>query len=758
VTFYAHSHHSQPAPGDRWQLMSSHLQNVAALAVSNAKGICSSNEAFAASVQLAALLHDLGKYRPEFQQKLRGIPVSRERTYHKQAGGAKAWDLQDFPAAFAIIGHHGGLPNRAAVQDAVSSPCGKDVADAVWHLAAAEVPALASLTRCHPSEMSLTVEVWTRMLFSCLVDADWTDTGNHERQASGLSEEPAAARFEPDIWLDRLLQTVKAKSETCSQPRVKLARQAVLDACLIAAAQPPGLFSLTVPTGGGKTLAGLAFALKHAMAHNLRRIIYVAPYLTILEQNEGAIRTSLQLTSDSPALFAHHSLADPASAADADEPFTDVSLRRSENWDAPIIVTTSVQFFESLFSNRTSRCRKLHNIPRSVVILDECQSLPPDVVGPTCSMLRQLATEWRTTILLCTATQPAFDHQLLRDDERLRATEIIPDAAALFQQLKRVTLKWPAAPDHTITWDELAAQMKSVSSDLARNGRTSPSALTIVNSRRAARELFKVLRESGEDEVFHLSTSMCPAHRSEVLTTVRNKLRERQRCFLVSTQLIEAGVDLDFPVVFREVAPLESIIQAAGRCNREGTLNEELGMQGGKVIVFRSAAALAEPQKYYPQDKWYKSGRSTLENNFLNAGRQPQIDSPTEIHEYFTRLYCSGSLDRHKIQDLRRRFSFVDVAETYRLINENGTTAVVATWEPRVAMVQSLLQAVSRDPSRANFRALAPYQINLKTPDLLKQSAFIAPISDRIQSLVWYGGYDNNFGFNPEQADALLLV
>lgn len=176
------------------------------------------------------------------------------------------------------------------------------------------------------------------------------------------------------------------------------------------------------------------------------------------------------------------------------------------------------------------------------------------------------------------------------------------------------------------------------------------------------------------------------------------------------------------------------------------------------MIVFRSVAALSEPQKYFPQDKWYKSGRATLENNFLNAGRQPQIDSPAEIHEYFTRLYCSGSLDRHKIQEFRRRFSFVDVAETYRLINENGTTAVVATWEPRASMVQSLLQAVSRDPCRANFRALAPYQINLKTPDLLRQSAFIAPISDRIQSLVWYGGYDKEFGFNPEQADALLLV
>ncbi len=759
MSFFAHTHDSQPQPGSKWQRLAVHLRNVAELAKQNAVGVSQSDNTLAASAWMAGLLHDLGKYRPKFQQMLLGVPVQKERTYHKQAGAAKACEFGDIPVAFAIAGHHGGLPNKADVEASIISANGRPVAKQVWSDACREIPELQALQPCKsPFADKLSADLLTRLIFSCLVDADWTDTGAHERQANGLPAEPPPAPFEADMWLAQLLKTLQSKASTCHETHVKDARHDVLNACLNAASLPTGVFSLTVPTGGGKTFASLAFALKHAATHKLRRIIYVAPYLTILEQNENAIRTALGLPDNSPALFAHHSLAEPTSATTTDAGQSDAAIRRAENWDAPLIVTTSVQFFESLFSNKTSRCRKLQNIARSVIILDECQSLPPDLVAPTCGMLRQFATDWNTTIVLCTATQPAFDHDQLSADEGLAATEIIPPSAGLFQRLKRVNLVWPTSCDAALDWNELARQMEQAAKSASVSRTISQAALTIVNSRRAARELFTVLRERFDDGVYHLSTSMCPAHRSSVLSDVRQRLRDGRHCFLVSTQLIEAGVDLDFPVVFRELAPLEAIIQAAGRCNREGALRDEGGLRHGKVFVFRSRAAVEEPRRYFPPDRWYQAGRSTLENHFLNAGRSPQIDSPTDIYEYFTRLYHSGSLDKHDIQNSRRNFNFADVADKYQLINQDGTSVIVATWESHREVVDDLVKAVRRDPSRANFRALVPYQLNLRAHELQKHRTSMAPISERIEQRVWYGPYDDDLGLNPEAADSLLLV
>ncbi len=759
MSFFAHTHDSQPQPGDKWQSLSAHLRNVAELAKQNACGVSKADGTLVNSAWIAGLLHDLGKYRPEFQQMLQGIPVQKEKTFHKQAGAAKACELRNFPVAFAIAGHHGGLPNKTDVEALIVSSNGQPVAKQVWSEACSEIMELKSLAPCEPQQMDmLQGDLLTRMIFSCLVDADWTDTGAHERHASGLPPEPAPAPFDAELWLDRLLQTLQAKAISCHETHVKDARREVLNACLDAAVLPHGVFSLTVPTGGGKTFASLAFALKHAATHKLRRVIYVAPYLTILEQNDTAIRAALGLPDDSASLFAHHSLAEPVSTNSTDAAQSDAASRRAENWDAPLIVTTSVQFFESLFSNKTSRCRKLQNIARSVIILDECQSLPPDLVAPTCGMLRQFATDWNTTIVLCTATQPAFNHDELATDERLSATEIIPPSAGLFQRLKRVDLVWPNSMDPALEWTDVARQMARVSESASKSHAVSPAALTVVNSRRAARELFTVLRERFDDGVFHLSTSMCPAHRSSVLAEVRQRLRERRRCFLVSTQLIEAGVDLDFPVVFRELAPLEAIIQAAGRCNREGALRNSAGLTHGQVIVFRSRAAVEEPRRYFPPDRWYLAGRSTLENHFLNAERLPQIDSPADIHEYFTRLYHSGSLDKHEVQNSRRNFNFADVADKYQLIKQDGTSVIAATWEPHRDLVDMLVKAVRRDPSRANFRALVPYQLNLRAHELHKHHTSMAPISDRIDQPVWYGPYDSHLGLNPEAADSLLLV
>ena len=758
MEFYAHTHESQPQPGSNWQLLSEHLRGVARLARENAQALMSDDANLAANAWMAGLLHDLGKFRPEFQQMLRGLPVQKERTYHKQAGAARAYEYRDIAAAFAIAGHHGGLPNRTDVEAAILSANGRDVANRVWADACRELPEMQSLTNVPLMLRDHAAELWIRFLFSCLVDADWRDTATHARLASGLAPEPPPVPLEAATWLQHLLQVLNAKAAQCAEQHMRTARADVLAACLKAAEEPVGIYSLTVPTGGGKTLASLAFALKHAMTHGLRRVIYVAPYLTILEQNEQAIRAALGLDPRTTALFAHHSPLDPLGDSSSESTQNDHGIRLAENWDAPLIVTTNVQFFESLFSNQTSRCRKLHNIARSVVILDECQTLPPDLVAPTCGMLRQLATDWKTTLVLCTATQPAFAHEQLTAAERLVAREIIPPHTNLFQRLKRVNLVWPGGNDAAMDWQELVHSIEQTAQSMKRTAATAPAALVVVNSRRAARELFTALKTRFSDGVYHLSTSMCPAHRTRTLESVRQRLLHRSRCFLVSTQLIEAGVDIDFPVVFRELAPLEAIIQAAGRCNREGCLKDQQGLTCGRVIVFRSRAAIEEPRRYFPSDRWYQAGRSTLENHFLQTGRLPQIDSPGDISEYYTRLYHSGSLDKTGIQNGRSNLKFADVAENYRLISEDGAAVTVATWQPFQDHVEELLQKVRRDPCRATLRALAPSQLNLRTHELREHRRSLAAISDRIDHLVWYGPYDDELGLNPEAADALLLI
>lgn len=753
MTFYAHSGR-KPDLSD-WQPLAAHLTNVARIAASFMRDAVSDEELVNLTFA-AGLLHDLGKYRPEFQHMLKGLHPPRNKTYHKQAGAAKASDLANAPVSFAIAGHHGGIPNRVELLEAIVSDNGRAVADQVWNVACADTPDFntLSLGSLNPKDV-LHFDLITRIIFSCLVDADWSDTGNHQRTSRGLPPELPQAQLDGERWLANVLASIEQKASACREAHIQQARASVLDACLTSAVGPQGVFSLTVPTGGGKTLAALAFALKHAIQHGLRRVIYVAPYLTILEQNEEAIRTALGFGENASEIFVHHSLADQRGDEDTESTDQNAAARRAENWDAPLIITTSIQFYESLFSNKPGRCRKLHNVARSVVILDECQTLPPKLVAPTCSMLKQIAEEFKTTVVLCTATQPAFDHDELQPNERLSAREIIPQSLNLFDRLKRVQITWPRAKEDAIDWPDLVAQMTNTDEKPGTNAGS--QSLCIVNSRRAAREIFEEFKKSTDDAIFHLSTSMCPAHRKVVLNEVRRRLRINLACHLVSTQLIEAGVDVDFPIVFRELGPLESIIQAAGRCNREGALRDANGRVTGRVTVFRSRRSIDEPRKYFPPDEWYKAGRSTLENHFLNAGRFPQIDQPDDVREYFKRLYHSGNLDQHGIQDCRRNLKFAEVAESYQLIDPNSIAAIVATWEPQSVEVERLLERLRRDNSRANFRALAPYQVNLRYYELREVVGSVAPVSDRLDTPVWYGRYDNDLGLNTDATDSLLV-
>ncbi len=735
-SFYAHS--GKLLGHSDWQLLHEHLKQVALGAADRAREACPTDIHLVAAAHAAGLLHDLGKYRPEFQQMLEKLPVPREQTYHKQAGAAKAFDGRNAPVAFAVAGHHGGMLGPAALKDLVAGPSGRPVAAAVWATAVSDCPPLGSLCLdCPaPGPNPLRLELFTRLVFSCLVDADWADTSAHARKANGLPPEPPAPRLDTACWLQRVLAYIRQRAADCIDERIARIRDDVLRACLVAADAGAGLFSLTVPTGGGKTLSGLAFALKHAGAHGLRRIIYVAPYLSILDQNARVLRAALNFGPDAPELFEHHSLAEPPGDQNREETSLAAAVRRAESWDAPVIVTTNVQFFESILSNRPGRCRKLHNIARSVVILDECQCLPPDLVAPTCCALGQLVEQLGCSIVLCTATQPAFDHADIR--ERLVGVrEIIPAGMELFRRLRRVHVDWPK-PESTLDCTTVAALM-----------RAKPAALCIVNTKRAARDVFTQLGPDDGD-AFHLSTAMCPAHRLMVLDAVQARLKAGQPCYLVSTQLIEAGVDVDFPYVMRELAPLESIIQSAGRCNREGLLKEADGSPGGKVVVFRSV------EDSMPSDRWYRAGRAVLEGSFLNNQREPRIDDPAVIREYFERLYRTGSLDQRGIQADRRMFEFSSVADKYRLIEDNGVPVAVASWEEKCEQVEELLQVVRLRPSRAAFRRLAPFQLNLRHYELVKLGAWAAEEAPGLW--VWRGGYDSKVGVTAEQPDKLFVV
>ncbi len=733
TTYYAHSGASDDCRD--WQPLAEHLRNVAEKA--RLRAVAARTAAFGLSeaALVAGLLHDLGKYRVEFQEYLhdcrdKGNPL----TFHKQAGAAKAlFHFNHAPIALAVMGHHGGIPDWTTLKADLKQLAGEPTAQIVWPYAIDDCPELAALAPGVPTLRGIHADLFTRVLFSCLVDADWTDTGEHDRKCKGLAVEPDPPALDPSARLAKVLSYIESRARQCPEQHIKNIRAQILDACLNRADDVPGVFSLTVPTGGGKTLAGLAFALKHAAKRDLRRIIYVAPYMSILEQNISVFREALGIGPDAADLFEHYSLAELPGDADGNETNREASVRRAENWDAPVIVTTNVQFFESLFSNKPGRCRKLHNIARSVVILDECQSLPPGLVAPTCCMLQQLVTDLGCSIVLCTATQPAFNHASLKTVERLDAREIIPGELDLFKDLKRVTLMWPQAGDMPLTWSNVAEQMQQ-----------EPSALCVVNTKKAARAIFDELKNRSTPGLYHLSTAMCPAHRREKLAAIRRLLAIGSPCFVVSTQLIEAGVDVDFPFLMRELAPLESIIQAAGRCNREGRI-----VEGGRVVVFRSA------EGKIPPDHWYKAGRDTLSTHFLARGYVPQIDDPAIIREYYGRLYFSGDLDGEGIQAMRQKFQFKQVAEAYRLIDNAGQPVVISKWTPFQNEIEELLVEIQRRPAKALFRRLARFQVNLFPHQILRASHLIH--EDPSGVVVWDGDYDDDTGIVEEIADSFIV-
>jgi CRISPR-associated endonuclease/helicase Cas3 len=516
---------------------------------------------------LAALWHDLGKYAAEFQAMisasdpeahLEGVPIgSRKRVNHSSAGAL--WAMQRFRGgrfgrllAYPIAGHHSGLPDwigeegRTGLKDRLAERSHLDRtlrANPPRAILEAPLPSTGIPDGADPG-------LWVRMFASALFDADFLDAEAFFDPAvsPARSDWPALGSLLPK--LDVHLARISAAAEPTP---VNCLRAEVLQACQASASHRPSLFSLTVPTGGGKTLSSLAFALEHARAHGLRRIVYAIPFTSIIEQTARVFREAV----GTDAVLEHHSALGPLPEAE-----TARSRLAGENWDAPLIVTTTVQLFESLFANRTSQLRKLHNLAASVLVLDEAQALSPGVLRPVTAVLDQLVKHYHCSIVLCTATQPALG-KVFRDLPP--PLEIAPDPPALFRALDRVDIAMPA-PNERRNWDEIAAEIGN-----ARQ------ALAIVNARRDFRSLHARLPAGA----IHLSTWQCAAHRALLFRQIRRRLAAGDALRVVSTSLVEAGVDLDFPVVFRAMTGLDSLAQAAGRCNRNGRLEK------GRFVVFR---------------------------------------------------------------------------------------------------------------------------------------------------------------------------
>lgn len=635
--------------------------------------------------------HDAGKVAEDVQCYLRGETDAARGPDHSSAGMLAALDAPA-PLAFNVAGHHGGLQDdtngggrnmRSRIERAQSEPRIVDALAAARPLLRGKAPEIGPADVPAFVRDPLAMELWLRMLHSALVDADCLDT-----EAFREPERPALRQRDGDLGpLWDALDADQQRLMAGSRGDVNAARAHVYRACVAAADLAPGVFRLTVPTGGGKTRSAMAFALRHALAHGQRRVIVALPYTSIIEQNADVYRQLFEGVNPD-AVLEHHSAVASRERAGEDSDAETRDRLAAETWDAPVVVTTTVQLLESLFANRNSRLRKLHRIARSVVVLDEVQTLPGRLLAPTLHVLRALAEDYGVTVLLCTATPPAVAQR--EGFEGIGpVTEIIDDPAALFRRLKRVEITVAAEP---WSWAHAAREM-----------RTERQALAVLNTKKDALALLDEL--GAADGVFHLSTLLCGAHRRAVLAEVRRRLAADERCWLVSTQVIEAGVDVDFPLVLRARGPLDRVIQAAGRCNREGK------RETGRVVVFTPEDGGMPPGEY-------TTATGQFDALVAEAGGSVDFDDPAVVERYFRLLYGALDTDAREVQDKRRRLLFEQTAAAYRIIEDEAVPVVIAYDGTPDACRQrdAALGRIRRfgTVARRDFRALQPFVVSLR--------------------------------------------
>ena len=686
--FFAHA--SNDTDTENWHALSDHLIATGQLAAEF--GAVFGVEK---ATRLAGLLHDLGKYSEAFQKRLHG---SLDRVDHSTAGAVII--KQRVPTgdeaviaeliAFAIAGHHAGLADRTG-RSSLGERLKKKVAplDLVWETEIAPDPTglMPAFDWSHNLAMAaFQFGFLGRMIFSCLVDADYRDTETYFAALRGempAREWPALEEIVDGLIVkfDSFMDDLQAGSASTD---VNDLRRDVLAHVRAGADMPRGFFTLTVPTGGGKTLTSLGFALDHAKRHGLSRIIYAIPFTSIIDQT---VSTFAAVLGDE-YILEHHSALDEEKPRSREQ--RDKLNLAMEDWAAPLIVTTNVQLFESLFANRPSRCRKLHNIAGSVIVLDEAQTIPLRLLRPCVEALRELVCNYGCSIVLCTATQPALSAPEFHEGLPLAGRELAPDPRALARQLKRVTVHDGGEMDD----DALVAAL-----------RDAPQGLIIVNTRQHALNLYHAAREAELSGLYHLTTRQYAAHRRLILAEIRQALDEGRPCRLIATSLVEAGIDVDFPRLWRATAGLDQIAQAAGRCNREGRRPADESI----VTIFQA------PDNPPPREI------AQLAADFARMASHHADDllSPAAIRDYFGEVYWrkGDGLDGKQImRDFALNGTEADIA--YRTIAgkfqmiESGMVPVIVARERHA---QAALERLGIDGVRPGVvaRALQPYLVQV---------------------------------------------
>jgi CRISPR-associated helicase Cas3/CRISPR-associated endonuclease Cas3-HD len=711
-----------------WHLLSDHLRGVTKLAVQSAKKFGMESQAM-----LAGLLHDLGKYGDLFQARLKGLENGLD---HWSAGAWIAVKEFRYPdVAVAIEGHHIGLqqinkeyllslePSKASKRlSLVGRRLSSENYDELLQRLSSDIVEYCQITDpLRSTERKDITKYFTvpgmldvRMLYSTLVDADFIDTEAHfERLNRGEKiHRGSGHQLKPDRALEILQSFIseKIQKRVHSSDTVQSARNDLLNACIKRADSNTGIFTLTAPTGSGKTLAMLAFALRHAIKNNLDRIILVIPYLTIIEQTAQIYRDIFKDFGDDYVIEDHSSAknenkSEKLSGANSfsDNPEIDLSKpylqQLIQNWDAPIVLTTNVQFFESLFSNRPSACRKLHNISNSVILFDEVQTFPLDLVHASLDALSHLSARYNSSIVFATATQPAFESLSPKKDSvytySWKPIEIVPPSLNLFDRSRRLKVTWPQ--EGSVTLEQIVEQISQEKSSLA-----------VFNVKKHIPIVYSLLKEISDCPIFSLSTNMCPKHRTVVLNTVREMLRDNKAITLLSTQCIEAGVDVDFPTVFRAMGPLDAIAQAGGRCNRNGL------SEFGALRVFEPNVEGAK----YPSSL-YEKATAVTEMLLKETGpEEMDIYNPELFKQYYKMLYSVAKVEllNTELENEIMQGSFTGVDEKFKVIDQAMIRVLVPYDREEYLRLRSEVEknGISRDW----VKQASPHSINLFKPRL----------------------------------------
>lgn len=672
------------------------------------------SETYMELYEFCGLIHDMGKYSDAFQRHISG---ENNGVRHSIYGAMFAKDNSLMEVAFPVFGHHAGLPDNPTMRRDILTEQNdsKNPYNEICETWKRDTQNEVKIPDDKPV-LNLPVllqELFVRLLFSSLVDADSLDTERHFCEAKFCARKTDS--LNPDKLLEKLQKKFRGFEDDLNRKDLKInkLRNKVRLYAESKANLPQGCFSLTLPTGLGKTLCSINWALHHALHHsNVKRIIIVLPFISIIDQTADELKKIFNADDNGDYVLEHHS--NVILGEGVNEDYSPKQLA-TENWDYPIIITTSVQFFESLFSNKRSACRKLHNIQDSIIIFDEIQTLPMNVTEPTLTMLDNLQQLCRCSLLFCTATQPDFQK---RDGFAgiARIEPLVENPKHVFDSTRRVTY-------HGLNgYEEIPI------SDLAEEVvKKQASALVVFNTKKKARLFFEEMRGCGDFRLFHLSTNMCPNHRKRVIKDIRDALEHKERIVVSSTQLIEAGVDLDFPTVYRELAPLESIIQSAGRCNREGK------MERGDVYLFALTES-GQPSKQYRS--WSEFA------NLLYKGNEEKLCTHDFYSFYYRKLVENyGETDKLKITDDRKKFLFQTVADKYKIIDNNTQSIFVYKYDEKSRELYSRIK--DQDfLSRQERQEMSQYCVQVYETFIAENN--IMP--ERNGVMVWYGSYDPNFG------------